>query len=123
MAEENGPRGSRRFRNRDGDFTAGNSSDASGGVGRSLPHSIEAEEYLLSCCFLDGLEVVSRCLEARLSAGSFYVPAHRTIFEKLVELYNRQSLIDLAIVAEELKTTRQLDEIGGYAFLTQISGR
>lgn len=88
-----------------------------------MPHSVEAEEYLLSCCFLDGLDVVSRCLEARLSANSFYVPAHRAIFEKLVDLYNRQAPIDLAVVAEELKTTRQLEEIGGYALLTQIAGR
>jgi replicative DNA helicase len=92
-------------------------------VGRTLPHSVEAEEYLLSCCFLDGLDVVSRCLEARISANSFHVPAHRTVFEKLVDLYNRQSPIDLAVIAEELKTARTLDEIGGYAFLTQIASR
>lgn len=91
--------------------------------GRTLPHSIEAEEYLLSCCFLDGLDVVSRCLENRLSPASFYVPAHRTIFEKLIELYNKQAPIDIAVVAEELKLARQIDEIGGYAFLTQIANR
>ncbi len=99
--------------------------DGAGGapIGRTLPHSVEAEEYLLSCCFLDGLDVVSRCLEARISANSFHVPAHRTVFEKLVDLYNRQSPIDLAVIAEELKTARTLDEIGGYAFLTQIASR
>ncbi len=94
-----------------------------GAVGRMLPHSIEAEEYLLSCCFLDGLDVVSRCLESRISSTSFYVPAHRTIFEKLEELYNKQAPIDIAVVAEELKLSRQIDEIGGFAFLTQIANR
>ena len=88
--------------------------DGAGGapIGRTLPHSVEAEEYLLSCCFLDGLDVVSRCLEARISANSFHVPAHRTVFEKLVDLYNRQSPIDLAVIAEELKTARTLDADG-----------
>jgi len=123
MADDTGSRGSRRFRTGATGSAQGDASDAPAGFGRSLPHSIEAEEYLLSCCFLDGLEVVSRCLEARLSAASFYVPAHRILFEKLIELYNRQSPIDLAVVAEELKTSRQLDDIGGYAYLTQISGR
>jgi len=92
-------------------------------VGRSLPHSIEAEEYLLSCCLLDGSDVISRCLEARIRPESFYVQAHGIIFERLLDLYNRQQPIEVSIVAEELKTARQLDAVGGYAFLTQVSSR
>ncbi len=94
-----------------------------GGLGRTLPHSLEAEEYLLSCCLLDGADVVSRCLEARIKAESFYDPKHGIVYEKLLELYNRQAPIDVSVVAEELKTSRQLDQIGGYAFLTQVSSR
>lgn len=94
-----------------------------GGVGRSLPHSLEAEEYLLSCCLLDGSDVVSRCLEARIKPESFYDPKHGIIYERMLELYNRQAPIDISVVAEELKTARQLDQIGGYAFLTQVSSR
>jgi replicative DNA helicase len=90
--------------------------------GRGMPHSIEAEEYLLSCCLIDGAEVVARCLEARISAESFYVPAHGTVFEKLQDLYNRQVPIDVAVLGEELKTSKQLDSVGGYAFLTRVSG-
>jgi replicative DNA helicase len=92
-------------------------------IGRSLPHSIEAEEYLLSCCLLDGSDVISRCLEARIRPESFYVAAHGIIFERLLDLYNRQQPIEVSIVAEELKTARQLDAVGGYAFLTQVSSR
>jgi replicative DNA helicase len=91
--------------------------------GRSLPHSLEAEEYLLSCCLLDGADVVSRCLEARLRPESFYDPKHGIIFGRLLDLYNRQAPIDVSVVAEELKTARQLDAVGGYAFLTQVSSR
>ncbi|PTX96493.1 replicative DNA helicase [Opitutus sp. ER46] len=92
-------------------------------LGRSLPHSLEAEEYLLSCCLLDGADVVSRCLEARIRPESFYDPKHGVIFEKLLDLYNRQQPIDVSVLAEELRTSRQLDEIGGFAFLTQVSSR
>jgi replicative DNA helicase len=88
-----------------------------------LPHSLEAEEYLLSCCFLDGADVVSRCMEARIRPESFYDPKHGIIFEKLLDLYNKQQPIDISVIAEELKTSRQLDAIGGYAFLTQVSSR
>lgn len=77
----------------------------------------------MSCCFLDGADVVSRCLEARIKPESFYDPKHGMIFERLLDLYNRQKPIDVGVVAEELKTTRQLDAVGGYAFLTQVSSR
>ena len=96
---------------------------AMGAVGRTMPHSLEAEEYLLSCCLLDGADVVSRCLEARIRPESFYDSKHGIVYERIVELYNRQAPIEISVVAEELKTSRQLDQIGGYAFLTQISGR
>jgi len=92
-------------------------------IGRMLPHSIEAEEYLLSCCLLDGADVVSRCLEARIRPESFYVAAHGVIYERLLDLYNRQVPIDVSVVAEELRTAKRLDEIGGYAFLAQVSSR
>ena len=91
--------------------------------GRTLPHSLEAEEYLLSCCFIDGADVISRCLEARIKPQSFYDSKHGIVFEQMLELYNRQAPIDISVVAEELKTARQLDQIGGYAFLAQVSSR
>jgi replicative DNA helicase len=86
------------------------------------PHSIEAEEYLLSCCLLDGNDTIARCLEGKLAPVAFYSAPNRLIYEKLCELYNKGTPIDLAVLAEELKTTKQLDAVGGYAYLTQISG-
>ena len=70
-------------------------------VGRSLPHSLEAEEFLISCCLLDGSDVISRCLEARIKPESFYDPKHGTVFEVLLSLYNTQKPIDVSVVAEE----------------------
>ncbi|MBI5380321.1 MAG: replicative DNA helicase [Opitutae bacterium] len=101
------------------------SSEAGGGqpLGRTPPHSIEAEEYLLSCCLLDGNDTIARCLESKLAPKAFYVHANRIIYEKLCEIYQTRPPVDLAVLAEELKTQRLLDDIGGYAYLTQISGR
>jgi replicative DNA helicase len=45
------------------------------------------------------------------------------IYEVLVNLYNSQKPIEVSVVAEELKTSRQLDTVGGYAFLAQVSSR
>lgn len=92
-------------------------------LGRTLPHSIEAEEYLLSCCLLDGNDTIARCLEAKLPGAAFYSAANRLIYEKLSEIYQKNPPVDVAILAEELKTSKQLETIGGYAYLTQISSR
>ena len=92
-------------------------------LGRTPPHSIEAEEYLLSCCLLDGSDSIARCLEAKLPSAAFYSAANRLIYEKLCELYQKNPPVDVAVLAEELKTSKQLDSIGGFAYLMQISGR
>jgi replicative DNA helicase len=92
-------------------------------IGRTPPHSIEAEECLLSCCLLDGSDTIARCLESKLTPEAFYFPANRIIFEKLSQLYQDKPPVDLAVLAEELKIQQLLDKVGGYAYLTQISGR
>lgn len=92
-------------------------------AGRTPPFSIEAEEYLLSCCLLDGNDVVAKCLEQKLPVKAFYSPANQLVYEKLIDMFNRSIAIDLTMLAEELKASKQFDEIGGYAFLMQISGR
>lgn len=117
---EDSPKTFRRSRFPNG---ASEKDDAAVFAGRTAPHSVEAEEYLLSCCLLDGNDTIARCFEGKLTATAFYVSANRIIYDKLTELYNRGTAIDLAVLAEELKTSKQLDEIGGYAYLTQISGR
>jgi replicative DNA helicase len=93
------------------------------GQARMLPHSIEAEEYLLSSCMLDGQEVIARCHEAGIVAGSFYDSKHGIIYDALCYLLSEHQPTEPANVAEELKETGQLDAIGGYAFLTQVSSR
>lgn len=92
-------------------------------LGRTLPHSIEAEEYLLSCCLLDGNDTIARCLESKLPGSAFYAPANRLIYEKLCDIYQKNPPVDIAVLAEELKTSKQLETVGGYAYLTQISAR
>jgi len=102
---------------------AGPSPAAGSLFGRDLPHSLDAEEYLLSCCFIDGTETVGRCLEEKLSAKAFFAPSNQVIYDKLSDLYQRNLPIDVAVVAEELKAAGQLDVVGGYAYLAQVSSR
>jgi replicative DNA helicase len=91
--------------------------------GRELPQSIEAEEFLLACCFIDGAETMARCQEEKLESEAFFAPANRLIFAKLQNLAERNLPIDLAVVAEELRADGTLDGIGGYAYLVQVSSK
>ena len=90
---------------------------------RSPPHSAEAEEHVIACCLLDGSDTIARCLEARLSAESFYFPANRLLFEIIIELYQKGSAVTLEVLAEELKTRRQIEAVGGFAYLMQVTGK
>lgn len=91
--------------------------------GRVLPHSIEAEQYLLSSILLDGSDVLSRCGEAHIIPAWFYDQKHATLFGRLQQMQSKRIPIAIDTLAEELKAARELDQIGGYAFLTQISSR
>lgn len=90
---------------------------------RIPPHSVEAEEQLLSACLLDGADVVARCINARVSPASFYVPSNRVVFAVILDMLAAGKSIEVSTLAEELKTARQLDEVGGFAYLVRISGR
>ena len=92
-------------------------------VGRTPPHSLEAEEYLLSCCLLDGGDTIARCLEARLSPEAFSFPPNRIIFEKLCALYQKSPPVAIEMLIEELRTAQQLEAVGGVPYLIQVSAR
>lgn len=90
---------------------------------RTAPHSAEAEEYLLSCCLLDGSETIARCLDRKLWGSAFYIPANRIIYEHITRLYQKAPPVTIEILAEELRQSGQLEEIGGFAYLMQVSQR
>jgi replicative DNA helicase len=88
---------------------------------RTLPHSIEAEAQLLSCCLLDGADVISRAVSAGVGSDSFYDPKHGITFAALLALVAAGKPTEPSCLAEHLKTSREFDVVGGYAFLVQIS--
>lgn len=94
-------------------------------LGRILPHSLEAEEALLSACLLEDsyADTLERAIEAHISAESFYDTKHGLIFDTILRLYREQKPVSLYVVAEELKAARKLDQVGGYSFLVQVSSR
>jgi hypothetical protein len=96
---------------------------ASAFAGRTPPHSQEAEEYLLSCCLLDGGDTLAKAQAAELSPQVFYVKANGVIFGKLCEIQQRSPPVAIEKLIEELRTSKQLEAVGGVPYLMQVSGR
>ena len=90
---------------------------------RIAPHSAEAEEQLLSACLIDGADTVAKCINARVTPASFYVPANRVIFATILDMLAAGKQIDMPVLAEEMKTARTLEEVGGFSYLVRISSR
>jgi replicative DNA helicase len=82
------------------------------------PHSIEAEESILSAILLDNSTLLD-VLEI-LSADHFYRTAHQKIFTAISELFSKSEPVDLVTVTSMLRDQNQLEEIGGAAFLARI---
>jgi replicative DNA helicase len=88
-------------------------------IHRTLPHSADAEQGLLGSMLIGPRDIVSDCV-ARARQDFFHVPAHGTVFETLVDLWNRNVIIDLISLTQSLKDRGQLDAVGGPAFVTQL---
>jgi replicative DNA helicase len=85
---------------------------------RSLPHNLEAERAVLGAVLIHN-EAFNQAAEV-LQPRDFYRDAHRRIFEKMVELSERNDPIDLVTLKEALTRSRELDEIGGPAYITAL---
>src|SRR6266508_6788443 len=53
----------------------------------ALPHSVEPEQGVLGSMLLSPREAIAECVE-KINDQYFYVPAHQTIYDVLVDLWN-----------------------------------
>ncbi|RJQ70708.1 MAG: replicative DNA helicase [Desulfobacteraceae bacterium] len=82
------------------------------------PHSIEAEESILSAILLDNSTLLD-VLEI-LTAEDFYRTAHQKIFAAVEALFKKAEPVDLITLANALRDAGVLDEIGGAAYLARL---
>ncbi|MEJ2156783.1 MAG: replicative DNA helicase [Desulfobacteraceae bacterium] len=82
------------------------------------PHSIEAEESILSAILLDNSTLLD-VLEVLLP-DHFYRTAHQKIFSAISELFSKSEPVDLVTLTNMLRDRNQLEEIGGAAYLARV---
>lgn len=83
------------------------------------PHSIEAEQSVLGGLMLDNERWDD--VAERVVAEDFYTRPHRHIFTEMGRLQETGSPIDLITLAESLERQGQLDSVGGFAYLAELS--
>ncbi len=91
---------------------------------RVPPHSLEAEQALIAACIIEGgQESISCCIEGKITADAFYKPGHQLIYQSLLALYESGTPVDEIILADHLRAKNHLEEIGGHAYLAEITDR
>ncbi len=82
---------------------------------RVPPHNVEAEESVLGSMLLSR-DAIAEVLEL-LHEDDFYRPAHRTVFRSVLDLYSHGQAVDPVTVAEELRRSGELADVGGAPFV------
>jgi len=86
---------------------------------RPLPHNLEAERSILGAVLLDN-HALNAAVE-RLHTDDFFLPQHRYIYERMVQLAEHQQAIDTITLMEDLGRRGELDAAGGVAYLSQLA--
>jgi replicative DNA helicase len=83
------------------------------------PQNLEAEASLLGSLLIDGDAIVK--VADVIGPQDFYDPRHQHIFEAAKNLYDHHNPIDVLTLSDELKNQGLLEEIGGAAYLTELT--
>ena len=88
-------------------------------ISQLMPQSTEAEEAVLGAILVN-----PRCLDkvvSILKPEYFYKPAHRYIYEAIIQLTNNNEVIDIVSVSDTLNINQKLELVGGRAYINDLS--
>ena len=83
-----------------------------------IPQNVEAEEAVLGAILVNP-ETLAKVSDTLLPQ-SFYKPAHRHIYEAMLQLFNNNDNIDIVSVSDVLSYSGKLDAVGGRAYINDL---
>jgi replicative DNA helicase len=86
---------------------------------RGLPASVEAERSILGAILLDN-HSYNEAAE-KLSSEDFFLDSHRRIYSRMAELIDAQRAVDIVTLAEELARRKEVEAVGGVAYLASLT--
>ena len=88
-------------------------------IDRVPPHNQEAEQSVIGAIFLEPQSLIS--VAEIVMPEDFYRIAHQKIFQTMLTLSDRGKAIDVVTVTEELAVKKELEDVGGLSYLTEIA--
>ncbi len=86
---------------------------------RTPPSNLEAEQAVLGAIFLEPSSLVTA--SEALQPEDFYRAAHQRIYSVMLDLAERGEPVDVITLTAELRDRKQLDEVGGLGYLTELA--
>ena len=83
------------------------------------PQAIELEQAVLGALMLERDAIID--VQEYVKAETFYLEEHRTIFKAIQALSFDMKAIDLYTVTERLKAQKELQKVGGAAYLAELT--
>jgi replicative DNA helicase len=87
---------------------------------RIPPYSEEAEKGVLGAILLDFERALNLAVDNRITPETFYIPAHRTIYEAMLYMLGAGKAIDVLTLTNYLSEKEKLKFSGGTAYLEQL---
>lgn len=88
-------------------------------AGKVPPQNIDAEKSLLGAVLID--EETLADISEHVTTKDFYEKRHAIIYSGMMRLYEKHKPVDLLTLTDELKRKKELDTIGGSAYLTELT--
>lgn len=88
-------------------------------ISRIPPHDLDAEQATLGSIMLNPV-ALNEIIDI-FSAESCYAEKHRIIFKAMIDLFSKNEPIDLLSLATSLKNRGQLEQVGGRAYLSDLT--
>ncbi|MBE6067347.1 MULTISPECIES: replicative DNA helicase [unclassified Clostridium] len=85
---------------------------------RSMPHNLEAEQSVLGSMIIDKTSIAQSA--EVLQASDFYKDAHQVIFNAIMDLYQKDTAVDLITLTEHLQSKERLEDAGGITYISQV---
>lgn len=88
-------------------------------AGKIPPQNLDAEMSLLGAVLID--EETLADISEHVTPKDFYDKRHGIVYEAMMRLYERRKPVDLLTLTEELSRKKELEKIGGSAYLTELT--
>jgi replicative DNA helicase len=88
-------------------------------IERPLPNNLEAERSILGAILLDN-HALNAAIE-KIRSEDFFLSQHRQIFERMIQLGEKQQAIDVVTLMDDLSRRGELEAAGGIAYLSQLA--